>query len=46
MTDIEQLEKCERIAYERFMNADWKTADTRLNEWLDAYRTLQSAKGC
>ena len=42
---IEELGEREREAYERFMDADWKTADTRLHEWLDAYRALRDAKG-
>lgn len=45
MKDIEELRNRERVAYERFMSADWKTADMRLNEWLDAYRELRDAEG-
>ena len=25
-------------AWEAFLAADWRTADARLNNWLDAYR--------
>lgn len=42
---IEELEKCERDAYEAFMEADWMHADMRLNEWLDAAHELNEAKG-
>ena len=45
MNDIKALEQNEREAYRRFMDADWKNADMRLNEWLDAYRELRDAKG-
>ena len=44
MKDIEELRNRERIAYERFMDADWKTANLCLNEWLDAYRELCDAE--
>ena len=42
---IEELEKCERDAYEAFMEADWTHADMRLNEWLDAAHELNETKG-
>ena len=44
MKDIEKLRERERAAYERFEDADWKTADKRLHEWLDAYRELCDAE--
>lgn len=43
MRDIEELERREREAFERFEKADWKTADRCLNEWLDAWRELRGA---
>ena len=45
MKDIEELRERERAAYERFEDADWKSANARLNEWLDAYRELCDAEG-
>ena len=44
MTDIEELERREREAYEAFIAADWRTAAERLGEWLDAWCELREAR--
>lgn len=44
MKDIEELREAEREAFRRFEEADWKTAEKRLNEWLDAGRALREAE--
>lgn len=41
----EALGRREREAYEAFLRADWRTADERLGEWLDAWRELREAEG-
>lgn len=33
----QQLEERAQEAWEAFLAADWRTADARLNDWLDAY---------
>ena len=43
--DVEELRRRERAAFRSFEDADWKTANTCLNEWLDAYRELCDAEG-
>lgn len=44
MTDIEELERREREAYEAFIDAPWPLADRLLHEWLDAHRALREAE--
>lgn len=39
----EELEKRERDAYEAFMEADWKTADALMDEYLNAAAELNAA---
>ncbi len=42
--EVERLREAEREAFRRFEEADWKTADRRLHEWLDAGRALREAE--
>lgn len=34
----QQLDERAQEAWGAFLAADWRTADARLNDWLDAYR--------
>ena len=34
----QQLDERENEAWEAFLAADWRTADARLDDWLDACR--------
>lgn len=40
----QQLDERENEAWEAFLAADWRTADARLDDWLDAYREAEEAR--
>ena len=40
----QQLDERAQEAWEAFLAADWRTADARLDDWLDAYREAEEAR--